>query len=51
MMRYPIITIAGCAASMLAVLVQVAAYSWFVLAHGRLPMGGGELINWLLGLG
>jgi hypothetical protein len=31
-------------------LSVVASWSWFVYQHGRLPLGSGELVNWMLGL-
>lgn len=41
--------LAGVAAGV-GLLWWVSVIMSFVLAHGRAPLGGGELLNWLLGL-
>jgi hypothetical protein len=28
----------------------LAVWAWFLMDHGRLPVGSGEVINWLFGL-
>lgn len=41
----------ACMTIIVLLAVGIAGFwGWFVYDHGRLPVGNGELLNWVLGL-